>query len=939
MQTDRWKQISKVFQAALERDPGQRSAFLAEACAGDESLRGEVESLISSHEQASNFIESPVYEVAAPLFADQRVKLPVGESIGPYRVVSLVGAGGMGEVYRARDSRLARDVALKVIPSAYSGDSDRLRRFEQEARAAGQLNHPNILAIYDTGMHDGVPYVVSELLEGETLRERIKGAALSQRKAVDYGLQIAHGLAAAHDKGIVHRDLKPENLFITKDGRVKILDFGLAKLTQPQFGAETEAPTIPAQSDTGSGVILGTVGYMSPEQVRGERVDHRSDLFSFGAILYEMLTGKRAFHGSSAVETMNAILKDVPPELTKQNAKVSSALERIVEHCLEKRVEERFQSARDIAFAIEALSGISSTTAEVVTITPARWARRRVALVAVLAIIAAMGVGTFVGVRVGEKPIPSFSQLTFRNGTIRSARFGPDGKTIIYGAAWDGKPMEIFSTRIGKPESRSLGLAGANILAVSSAGEMAVALNYQIRLFAGLGTLAEVPLEGGAPHEILENVQDADYAPNGKDLAAVYYAAEGRCRLEFPIGKVLYETRAPVWISNPRVSPKGDLVAFLEHPVVQDDLGSMVVVDLAGNKRSLGGNPAGGWKTIFGLAWSPAGDEIWLTAGEGTMNDAIYAVTLSGRKRLIYRMAGRLILHDIARDGRLLVVRDNIRAGIVCLAPGDTKERDLSWFDSSAASDLSDDGKTLLMGETGEGGAAYGESLYTIYLRATDGSPPVRLGDGYPISLSPDRKWVLANLRNASPPQLFLRPAGFGESRTLPQHNISFREQGGWFPDSKRLLLTGSEPEHRARCYIQDIEGGEPHPITPEGIVGRLITPDGKFIIAGGAGHKRAFYPVEGGEPRSISGLEDQDVLIRFGGDGRSLYAVQGSLPTKIYRIDLESGRRELWKEIMPSDLTGLLFIQRPRLSADGKSYAYDYIRELTELFLIEEVK
>lgn len=321
------------------------------------------------------------------------------------------------------------------------------------------------------------------------------------------------------------------------------------------------------------------------------------------------------------------------------------------------------------------------------------------------------------------------------------------------------------------------------------------------------------------------------------------------------------------------------------------------------------------------------------------MNDAIYAVTLSGRKRLIYRMPGRLNLHDISRDGRLLVVRDNIRAGIVCLAPGETKERDLSWFDSSGVSDPSDDGKTLLLSETGEGAAAYGESYYTIYLCNTDGLPPKRLGDGYPISLSPDGKWVLANLRDASPPQLVLRPTGIGESKPLPHNNISFREQGSWFPDSKHLVLIGNEPEHRARCYIQEIEGGEPRPITPEGIAGRLITPDGKFIIAGGAQQKRAFYPVEGGEARPISGLEDQDVLIRFSGDGRSLYVAQGSLSTRIYRVDLESGYRELWKEIMPADLTGLLFIQRPRLSSDGKSYAYDYIRELTDLFLVDGLK
>src|SRR5256886_1859533 len=240
--------------------------------------------------------------------------LSVGTKLGPYELLAPLGAGGMGEVYRARDTRLGRDVAVKVLPSSYSDDKERLQRFEQEACATGALNHPNILIVHDIGTHDGSPYVVSELLEGETLRQRISGAALAQRRAIDYALGIAHGLAAAHEKGIVHRDLKPENIFITKDRRVKILDFGIAKLTQAEgTRSQTDIPT--RRVDTGPGVVLGTVGYMSPEQVRGQAVDHRSDIFSFGAILYEMLSGRRAFHGESAADTMSAILKEDPPDL------------------------------------------------------------------------------------------------------------------------------------------------------------------------------------------------------------------------------------------------------------------------------------------------------------------------------------------------------------------------------------------------------------------------------------------------------------------------------------------------------------------------------------------------------------------------------------------------------------------------------------------------
>src|SRR5438128_668388 len=321
--------------------------------------------------------------------------IAAGTRLGPYEITAPLGAGGMGEVYRARDTRLGRDVAIKVLPSSFSADADRLHRFEQEACAAGALNHPNILIVHDIGTHDGSPYVVSELLEGETLRQRMGGTAQPQRKAIDYSLQIAHGLAAAHEKGIVHRDLKPDNIFITKDGRVKILDFGIAKLTKADGSqSQTDIPT--RRVNTDPGIVMGTVGYMSPEQVRGKPVDHRSDIFAFGAILYEMLSGRRAFHGESTADTMSAILKEDPPDLSETNQRISPGLERLVNHCLEKNPEERFHSARDLAFALEALSGstsVSTQTATVQAIAP-QWIRRHaliawiVAAVAILLVVA-----------------------------------------------------------------------------------------------------------------------------------------------------------------------------------------------------------------------------------------------------------------------------------------------------------------------------------------------------------------------------------------------------------------------------------------------------------------------------------------------------------------------------------------------------------------------
>jgi serine/threonine protein kinase len=325
MTPERWQKVERIYQAALDHDPSARSAFLDQSCAGDVELRREVVSLLEAHKPDDPFLESPAVEVAARALADEAPRLARGQRLGSYELIAPLGAGGMGEVWRALDPALNRQVAIKILPSQYSHDPERLRRFEQEARAAGMLNHPNVLAIYTIGREEGSPYLVTELLEGATLRQRLTGGAIPEGKAVEYAGQIGQGLAAAHDKGIVHRDLKPENIFITRDGRVKILDFGLARLVQP--GPEQQNQV---QTETAPGMVLGTPAYMSPEQVQGQTADHRSDIFALGAVLYEMLAGRRAFLGDTSVETMNAILKQDPPPI----AQVSPQLEQIVRHCL-----------------------------------------------------------------------------------------------------------------------------------------------------------------------------------------------------------------------------------------------------------------------------------------------------------------------------------------------------------------------------------------------------------------------------------------------------------------------------------------------------------------------------------------------------------------------------------------------------------------------------
>jgi serine/threonine protein kinase len=852
------------------------------------------------------------------------MRLEIGTSLGPYEIIGLLGTGGMGEVYRARDRRLGREVAVKVLPASYSQDSERLRRFEQEARSAGMLNHPNILAIYDVGTHEGCAYIVSELLEGATLRQRQGGSPLPPRKATDYALQIAHGLAAAHEKKIVHRDLKPENLFITKDGRVKILDFGLAKLTQPADKDKTDITALP--TETGPAVVMGTIGYMSPEQVRGQIADSRSDIFTFGSILYEMLSGKRAFQRETPVETMNAILKEDPPPFGDNH--VPAALERIVQYCLEKNREERFQSAKDMALAIEAISHSSGSVAETVSVT-VPYSRRRLAyLSAILAsIVAASLLSFFAGKKTTEKAlegsltsVPSYQRLTFRRGVIKNARFTPDGNTIVYSASWEGGPMELFSVRPGNPESRSLGITGAILCAISPQE------NIVFKLFPNYN-LAQMPLGGGAPREIMEGVATADWSPDGKSLAVIRVGSNA---LEYPAGKILYrgEINLP-----PRVSPKGDLIAFCEWPEVGNK--SIAVVDLNGKKTTL----SSGYFSFGGVAWNPSGNEIWFRGTEAA-GDSLYAVNLKGERRLLLRAAGWTIrdICDISKNGKLLITLGTWRNAISGLFPGDTRERDLSLLSFSSVSDLSDDGKTLLFTEEGESVPG----SYSIYLRKTDGSDAVRLGEGRYPSLSPDGKSVLA-ISATAPSLLAILPTGPGEQKTLKNEKKYDYEYANWFPDGKRILFQATEPGHKTRIYVENLIQEKVKPIAPEGVIliaeGNSISPDGKLILASDS-ENTFLYPVEGGAPVPVQGLDPRDRVIRWAADSQSLYIYYREKGlNKIFRLRLKTADREPLREIAPSDRAGVTFVEPVLITPDGKSYVYSYFRELTSLYLVEGLK
>ncbi len=856
--------------------------------------------------------------------------LAAGARLGPYEILAPLGAGGMGEVYRARDPRLGREVAIKVLPASFSQDPDRLKRFEQEARAAGVLNHPNITAVHDFGTHDDAPYIVTELLEGETLRARLLSGSLPVRKAIDYAVQIAKGLAAAHEKGIVHRDLKPENLFLTKDGRVKILDFGLAKLkTETGEDGKTDMQTV--SGGTQPGVVLGTMGYMSPEQVRGKPADKRSDLFSFGTILYEMLSGQRAFRGDTAADTITAILTKEPPDLSQTNKEIHPGVDRIVRHCLEKNPEERFESARDVAFDLESLSNVSTPTGAVAAPYAAAKRRRIWPFVtgAVLATALVVGVSAYLaGRKAGDRPPPSFRQLTFRRGEMLSAHFAPDGTTVVYSAAWDGNPVEVFVGRLESPESRPFGLPGAEVLAISRLGEAAVSLNrHSAGGFRRSGTLARVSIAGGATRDVLEDVEWADWAPDSKDLAVVR-ADRGEIRLEYPIGKVLWKTSG--WISNPRVSPAGDRVAFIDHPSLTDDGGSITVVDRAGRKKTLS-KP---FASAQGLAWRPDGTEVWFTAAEVSLR-ALYSASLSGDVRLRSRTAGNLTLRDISAEGRMLVTRDTFREEMRGLPPGESKERDLTWLDYSLPTAISADGRTVLFTEGGEGGGPG----YSVYVRKTDGSPAVRLGEGFGQALSPDGKWAIAIQRPATDPQLVAYPTGAGEARVFPKEGLS-AWNACWFPDGKKFLFTANETGRGPRLYERDFPGGKPRALTPEGYRGlRVVSPDGVWTVVTGPDRKTYLYPLAGGEPTAVPGVDVNDSVAGFASDSRSVYVYhRGEIPTNVYRVDVTTGQRQLWRSLTPADSGGVSDVS-PLPAPSGDSYIYAYNRTLSDLYLVEGLK
>jgi Tol biopolymer transport system component len=634
---------------------------------------------------------------------------------------------------------------------------------------------------------------------------------------------------------------------------------------------------------------------------------------------------------------MSAILKEEPPELSMVGRSIPPGVERIVRHCMEKSPEERFQSARDLAFNLEA---ITSDSGESLALTSAPRVRPRGLLVGTAGVVlaAAVGlvIGLFLGERTAEPPLPEYHRMTFQHGRIGSARFGPDGETVVYSAAWEGNPEQVFLKRPESPDALPLDLPPqVRFLGLSSTGELAVLLNrhWGHESVGHVGTLARVPMTGGTPREIAEQVERADWTPDGTDLAVVR-SMGGLRRLEFPIGNTLYETTGG--IGGLRFSPKGDLIAFLDHPLPDDDRGSVAVTDLTGEVKRL----SIGWESVRGLAWSPSGNEIWFTAAETGFFRELHGVTLAGRQRLIEPAPGGLMLQDVSTSGHVLLARQDSRARMVALPPGESQERDLSWLEVSVAADLSEDGEHLLFDE---GGVAVG-SDYAVCLRKTDGSPPVRLGEGKALSLSPDGKWALSQIPTPNAPLTFL-PIGPGEPRSLTIEGISVLG-ARWFPDGSRLLVAGVEEGRGPRLYVCSTEGEDLRPVTPEGSAGRwgnlgrvCISPDGRWVTGIGPDQLAWLYPVADGEPHPIVGVEVGELPVRWASDGSLFVARYRRASAHVFRLDVETGERTLWKELRPRDPAGVNVVWGLVMTPDGESYAYTYFQTLSELYVVEGLR
>jgi hypothetical protein len=853
------------------------------------------------------------------------MSLASGTRLGSYEVISPLGAGGMGEVYLAKDSRLGREVAIKVLPADVATDPDRLTRFEREAKAVSALNHPHIVTLYEVGTSGSGPFIVMERIDGRSIRELLDDGPLAIRRLLTIGTQIAEGLAKAHAAGIVHRDLKPGNVMVTNDGFAKILDFGLAKLVHPELDAHAMDAATTIAKDTASGMMLGTPGYLSPEQAAGRSVDYRADQFAFGALLYEMATRERPFKRATLIESLAATISDDAEPLRTKRPDVPAPLEWLIDRCLSKDPNDRYAStadlARELASLRDHLSDLtrmpSGEMPESRTRASRQWMPWAVALLAGIG----FGIAGFIIARAtADVSVPAFQPLTFQRGTITGARFGPDGRTIYYSAAYGAGPSRVYQTHLDRPESKLLDIPAGFLLGVSAKQELAVLLTGDRAAYASEGTLVRVPAIGGTPRPLVEGATHGDWGPDGEQLAV---NRGDQC--EFPLGRPIASQCSMI-----RVSPRGSRVAVLRQGVRLSELavfgfdGQEVAVDRM--------------RLYYGLAWNADGSEIWFTGSEsGSAHDrALYALNMRGQRRLIARVAGALSIYDVASDGRSALVATGAGwFGVNASIAGGDGELPLDLLGRSSVAGLSADGKWVLIDEGREVGTG-------AYLRTTDGKETIPFLGYVARGLTSDGLWAIDN-KVEDPGRLEMLSRGPGEPRAIPlvQGLELTRDQRVYTSrDGRRLFAWLQPPKDAAGARLFVRKDAQPwQAISPPGSAGpSAVAPDGSWVAVLGPDHVVSLFSADGLPPRRLEGEAGRP--FHWSADGVHLFLIAPELfPGRIYRRNLVTGHIDQRRTVAPSDSTGVMFVNRILMADDDTSLVYHYGRGLNDLYLVSGLR
>jgi serine/threonine protein kinase len=918
MEPERWARIEELYHRAASLPPAERDRLIASECPGDQDLREQVMSLLEEDPAGDTFLSEPALAIAARLIADE-IPVLTGRTLGPYVVQDLLGSGGMGDVYRGYDTVLGRAVALKMLPEAFHDDLARLKQFAQEAKFLASLTHPNIAAIYGLHEEDGIRALVLELVEGETLEDRLARGPLPLYDTVRIARQIGDALDCAHQRNVVHRDLKPSNIKVLPDGTAKLLDFGIAT-------------SLAGDTPHDDRHVIGTSVYMSPEQARGDAVDRRTDIWAFGYVLFEMLAGVRA-------ATRTGVAAG-GPDWSLLPSTVPAPMVALLKRCLEEDPRRRRRDIGDVLVDLdEALgetesAGAASSPSEV----EASWRRPPVVIASGLALAIATFLAGWQVNRIGDpatrSAFPTWHKLTFEHGYVHSARFGPGGATVLYSASWQGEPFRVFTTTTQRPESQALDLPPAGLLAVSPEGELSLSLGCGYRPLNGscLGTLARAPLLGGAPRKIAEQVQAADWGPRDAIAAVVGDA------LEFPLGTRLADRAGLV-----RVSPDGQRLLSSE----PERHSGLAIVVRHGQQRQV---LSRGWTYISGLAWTVDGKAALVTGiGPNSFDDVVVRVELDGRARAVLRAGPRIRVLDAAAPDRLLIdhstdtrhtwIHDSAAAG---------GRRNVSWLGSSTVEAMADDGGMILItvrvGPTLEAGRPL-TSRYPIYVRPTDGGPAAFLGYGFGRALSPDGRWALTVAPHEPDrvgASLVLHPLGTGAPSTLDGRGVflGHRALNASFAGPDRILFdaTRGETETALETFTQSIHGGAPVRLAHEpGQVVSPVAPDGERFISRRSDRSLWLATVAPGPSRRLPmTLQSNQIVRQWSADGRHVFVVT-LLEDRwvVTRVEVATGSAQAHAEVMRDPLA-----ERPgmnlRISRDGRMIVFSDTRILSALFLIE---